>query len=108
MGMLHSKGESQGGLSSPIAWDRLRSDFLGKAATVCVLKYKKGIPEMDPKFVNVHDIRVSQRSDGYRLDAKPSECPKFDFSSSKDHLQGDEAAVPEILCLIDDAHASTT
>ena len=46
-------------------------EFFGKAAALGVLKDEEGIPEVDPDFMNQHDIGVFQRSDSLCLDAEP-------------------------------------
>ena len=58
-------------LSSPVARHWMCSDLLGKASTLGILKDEEGIPEVDPDFVNQHDVGVFQRSDRLCLDAEP-------------------------------------
>ena len=108
MGVLHGKCEFQANLSSPIAWYGLCSDSLGKAPTLGVFKDEERIPEVDPNFMNQHDIWMCQRGNRLCLDAEPGEFGEGCSKTTEDQLQGYWTVFLEILSLVNDAHATPT
>jgi hypothetical protein len=108
MSMLHGECELGRNMSSPFARHWMRSELLGKAATLGVLKNEEGIPEVDSDFMDLHNIRMGQRSNSLCLDAEPRKFEYIRSPSAQNHLHGNQVVVFEILSLVDDAHPTPT
>src|SRR5262249_28832755 len=87
-------------------WQGVTPEFLVQAAAGAVFQGEEGQALVLADLVDLDDVRVLQPSDGLGFGLEPRQLIPGGSGARPDHLQGHQAAGPELAGLVNDAHTT--
>ncbi len=81
-------------------------DSLAEHAAIDVLHRKKGLPLVLADFIDLHDIRMPQRRDGFSLLQKTGAVLLVGVAPREDHFQRHDPVQSQLPRLVNNAHAA--